>query len=69
MNQRQKDHGFAIGIILGDLMGDLAEVRLQRSTDLVRAVIAIGHTDVADIQLQRDHLRFHRAQIFLPNRL
>ncbi len=69
MYERQENDGLSISIVFGNLMGDLAEVRLQSRTNLTCAVIPVAHAHVADIQFQRDHLSLYRAQIFISNGL
>ena len=69
MNQGQEDNGFTIHIVFCNFLGNLPKVGFQRIADLPHVVIPIADADLADVQLQRNHLGFDRAQVSFPDGL
>ena len=55
--------------VMGHLHGDLFKIRVKRCTNFAHGVVAIAHADVADVELQRNHLRLDWAEKALADRL
>ena len=64
-DQREEHNGFAVPAVFHHLIGDLLEIRLQRTADVICSVITLGHSNAANVQLQRNHLCLDRTQVFV----
>ena len=60
-DQREEHNGFAVPAVFLHFIGNLFEIRLQCTADVVSSVITLGHSNAANVQLQRNHLCLDRT--------